>query len=161
MANFAPFCVDVPQGTLRFSSYLNADVLTSAPPSPTAWVAVGKYLRITLSPPQEHFSPPIYLCYAYTPRDLELAGGNPSNLHFAFYDPVQYQWVLLPTVAAPERGVVWAPTTHFSTFGVFVVMPQDLPVTGAFFSLKEAWWLLVGLAILVLSGWLIFRKPSE
>ncbi len=154
----APFCLTVPQGTLHTTSTLYAEPLAYAPVAPQSWIALGKYLRLTLSPPQARFSPPMYLCYAYTQADLAKAGGNPENFHFAYYDPTAYTWRLLPTVAEPEKGIVWASTTHFTTFGVFVVFPEDLPVTGAPQRFPLAPGGLLAMVGLMGLGWALTRR---
>ena len=156
--NFTPFCADIPEGALQGTHYLNVHLFLVGPPAPASWLPLGRYMQVTLTPQQSRFSPPLYLCYHYTDEDVARAGGTPSNIHFATYSPNTYSWTLLPTIANEAQKTVWATVSHFSTFGVFVIFPNDLPTTGAPVAYSTIALGILLLLLVIVLGLLLLRK---
>ncbi len=154
--NFAPFCLEMPAGTLDGDATLRISTFSRFPPTPSRFSPVGAYAEITLDPkPLPPLTPPPRLCYRYTTADVGQAGGRPENLFFAVYTHETQMWQRLETSVDREQRRIYAEVPHFSIFGVFhSPMPETPPVTGARFVPQPGWWLLVvGLLAGVLGIW--------
>ncbi len=154
-----PFGVDIFSGLIPPpppQTVLEMQRVENVPGWPSNLVSMGEYVEITLTPsPPTPFNPEAMVCYRYTTEDVLRAGGHVNNLFLATYSGGK--WQKLSTAVDTANSRLMAPVEHFSLFGVFSALPQQLPVTGADYRL------LIGLgcavlAVLCLAGWTLRRR---
>jgi thermitase len=155
----SPFCLEIPAGTLNEDTLVRLEVLRQFSPVPSNYVDLKHYLEIQTDPnPGSSFSTEPRVCYSYSAQDILKAGGHPENLFIAVFE--NGSWQSLPTLLDEDNTRIWAYLPHFSTYGVFALSPQQLPVTGVdlSYSMDVHAWLIICCSLGIILVGVLKRK---